>query len=154
MKRFLIVLFALMIIAAQSFASSPADKYVEEHNFCCHAAGATKITGEPEIDDNRYTYHAADGVDVIFTIKDNELTTFTCVCLKDEQIGEFLAQCVTAFYNMGGLMAYTYCHDPLLTDFLQARAGTDAEKDTTIPGLIFGVQKKSFGYVFILVKVK
>lgn len=153
MKR-IIIIVAVLILAAAPALADPVSDFISIHNFNRAAAGAAEIAGQPEEKDGRYTYHASDSVDIIVITDGNEIKSVSCVCLDDSGVGEFLAQCATVFYDLGGLESYIYCYDPLLTNFLSARAGRNAENDSSVPGLLFGISKESFGYMFIIVKVK
>ena len=154
MKRSIAVIAATLVMITTPAIASPVDEYVLSHNMHRAAAGAAEITGEPEIAKNSYTYKVTENVHVMFNMKEDDLASFCCICLDESGVSEFLAQCVTAFYSLGGLTEYTYCHDPILTDFLAARSGNPVGKDTTVPGFLFGIEKKPFGYTFVLVKVK
>ena len=150
MNKKMICLAVCLMLPVSAFAD--IEPLVAGHNTCCAAAGAQQLTGSPDQEGERYTYHISDSVDVIFT-DNGERSSFSCICMDEAGIGEFLAQCVTGFYNFGGLLAYSYCHDALLTDFLAARAGRNPDIDTSVSGLMFQVSKESFGYLFMLTKV-
>ena len=152
MKKVAILATAMIMITTPVLAS-PVDQYAEIHNACRLAAGAAELPAEPEVEGNTYTYKVSDALHVIYII-DGENVTFSCVCLDESSVSEFLAQCVTAVYAIGGLTAYVDCFDPILSDFLSARSGSDTEKNTSIPGILFSIEKMSFGYTFILVRVK
>lgn len=152
MKKAAVLAAALIMITTPALAS-PVDEYVLSHNMHRQAAGAAALPEEPEINGKRHKYKVSDFVDVIF-IDNGDSVTFACVCLNDAGIGEFLAQCVTAVYSIGGLTEYAYCYGPILSDFLSARAGTNIGNDDSIPGLLFSISKQAYGYSFVLVKVK
>ena len=153
MKRIIVFMFALILLTGSALASGLED-LIEGHNLGCIVTGAAKIEGEPEIEKGMYTFHVSDHVNVIFSMDGENMKSFSCVCLDDSAVGEFLAQCVASFYNIGGLMAYSYCYDPVLTDFLSARAGKNPGSNKSVDGLLFQIVKESFGYAFIVVKVK
>ena len=152
MKRIMIFTLSLILIAVPSLADLA--EAVEGHNRGCLASGATEITGQPTIKDNHYIYQVSDHVNVHFSMDGDEIKSFSCVCLDESGVGEFLAQCVASFYNMGDLMAYVYCHDPVLSDFLDARSGREPKSNSSVNGLLFQMVKESYGYTFIIVKVK
>ena len=117
-------------------------------------AGAGEITGQPEIKEGRYVYHLQN-VDIVISANDERINSFSCVCLNDSGVGEFLAQCATAFYDIGGTDAFIRCYDPLLSEFLAARAGLETESNKSVPGVLFEVSRLENGrYIFIVVKVE
>lgn len=156
MKRTIAVIIAAAVISTSSALADSVSQFVEQHNRNGLASGSSEITGEPLVEENHYQYHVTENVDVLISTDGNDVQSFSCICFDESGVGEFLAQCVTAFYDIGGLDAYVYCHDPLLSDFLSARAGHETESDSTIPGVLFQVKtaENPFRYIFIIVKVK
>jgi hypothetical protein len=117
-------------------------------------AGAGEITGQPEIEKGQYVYHLQN-VDIVISASEEGINSFSCVCLDDSGVGEFLAQCATAFYDIGGTDAFIRCYDPLLSEFLAARAGVETKSNSAVPGVLFQVSRVNDGrYIFIIVKVK
>lgn len=154
--RMVAVIVAGMLFCSPAIASSDLDFRVSDHNQYCYLTSAKEITGEPEIDEREketlFTYPVTENVHCIFTIKGDEVRTFSCVCLSDAETDEFLAQCVTACYSFCGLDNGISCYDPILYRFLLARGGQEKEDDFTLPGVAFSLGKASFGYYFILTK--
>lgn len=152
MKRVIVITIAVVLICSNAIADIGG--IVEDYNRCCIIAGAAQLTGEPEKDGNTYTYNAGDHVKVIFETDNDDLKTFACICFDESGVSEFLAQCVTAFYDIGDLPAYLECFDPVLSDFLKARTGEQPGSNKSVPGILFEISKESFGYIFMLVKVE
>lgn len=154
MRKQIAVILTAAILSVSPALADPVSDLIEEHNMNRFAAGAAEITGSPDIENGRYNYHLPN-IEIVISADDESIKSFSCVCLDDSAVGEFLAQCVTAFYDIGGFETYIKCHDPLLTDFLAARAGLELENNSSIPGVLFQVQKLKNGrYIFIIVKVK
>lgn len=152
-KKVAVILTAAVLTITPALAD-PVSDLIAEHNMNRFAAGAAEITGSPEIEDEMYTYHLPN-IEIVVSADAEGINYFSCVCLDDSAVGEFLAQCVTAFYDIGGFETYIQCHDPLLTDFLAARAGLDLKSNSSIPGVLFEIDKLKNGrYIFILSKVK
>ena len=151
MKR-IICLILCLILPAAAFAISDLDIMIEGHNvnrFICNAAEIKN----PEIKSDSYTFKATENVHVIFRVKNDAVSSCSCVCLNENDAAEFLAQCVTICYNFGGIEAGTECYDSILYSFMQARAGNDTDK-VMLPGIVFHLYKESFGYAFVLARVK
>ena len=151
MKRIIIFTFALILLTGSAIASD-IDVMVEGHNLNRVICGAAELKN-PEIEKGSYTYKATENVHVIFTIRDDLANSCSCVCLDEADAAEFLAQCVTICYNYGGTEAGTQCYDPILFSFMQARAGIETDK-VILPGIMFRIYKESFGYAFVLARVR
>lgn len=151
-KQIAIILTAAVLSVSPALADHVSD-LISEHNVNRIVCGAAEITGEPEIEDGRYVYHLQN-IDIVISANDEGIKSFSCVCLNESGIGEFLAQCVTAFYDIGGLESYVHCFDPLLSDFLAARSGIETKNNSFVPGVLFHVSKTGSRYIFIIVKVK
>ena len=141
-----------LILPAAAYALSDLDIMVEGHNLNRVICGAAELKN-PEIEGNSYTFKATKNVHVIFRVKDGEASSCSCVCLDEADAAEFLAQCVTICYNYGGIEAGTKCYDSLFYSFMQARAGNETEK-VILPGIIFHLYKESFGYAFVMARVR
>ena len=152
MKKITAFALVLILLMSSALASGITD-LIDGHNRGCLASGAKQISGDPEIIDGHICYHITDNVNILFSMDGDTFKSFSCVCLDESGVSEFLAQCVASFYNLGGLLAYTYCHDALLTDFLSARAGNEPGNNSSINGLLFRIVKEPYGYTFIIVKV-
>lgn len=151
MKRIIIFTFALILLTGSAIASD-IDVMVEGHNLNRVICGAAELKN-PEIEKGSYTYKATENVHVIFTVRDDLANSCSCVCLDEADAAEFLAQCVTICYNYGGTEAGTQCYDPILFSFMQARAGMETDK-VILPGIMFRIYKESFGYAFVLARVR
>ena len=151
MKRIIIFTFALILLTGSAIASD-IDVMVEGHNLNRVICGAAELKN-PELEKGSYTYKATENVHVIFTIRDDLANSCSCVCLDEADAAEFLAQCVTICYNYGGTEAGTQCYDPILFSFMQARAGIETDK-VILPGIMFRIYKESFGYAFVLARVR
>ena len=151
MKRIIIFTFALILLTGSAIASD-IDVMLEGHNLNRVICGAAELKN-PEIEKGSYTYKATENVHVIFTVRDDLANSCSCVCLDEADAAEFLAQCVTICYNYGGTEAGTQCYDPILFSFMQARAGSEPEK-VILPGIMFRLYKESFGYAFVLARVR
>ena len=152
MKRLIIFTLALVFFTSSALAS--VDDLIAEHNVACIATGAAQITGDPEISEGRYIFSITDQVKIHFNMDGETFKSFSCVCLDDSGIGEFLAQCVASFYTLGGIDAYSSCYGPVLMDFLSVRSGFPAGNNSSVSGLLFRIVRESYGYTFIIVKVK
>ena len=141
-----------LILPAAAYALSDLDIMVAGHNINRSICNAAELTNA-EIEGNSYTYKATENVHVIFRVKNGEASSCSCVCLDEADAAEFLAQCVTICYNYGGTEAGTQCYDPILFSFMQARAGNEPEK-VILPGIIFHLYKESFGYAFVMARVR
>lgn len=151
MKRIICFLLCLILPAA-AFALPDIDIMIEGHNANRLICNASEIKN-PEIKDDSYTFKATENVHVIFRIKNDMVNTCSCVCLNEADAVEFFAQCITICYNFGGIEAGNECYDSILYSFMQARAGRETDK-VVLPGIMFHLYKESFGYVFVLAKVK
>ena len=154
MKRVIIIVCAIIFVTSNACAVSDLDIMIEGHNANCWICAAQNLTGDPVIENEKATFDLNPNLHDVFFIKDDKVYGFGCVCEDQAQESEFLAQCVTACYNFAGLQAGTVCYDVILSQFLFARAGVDSESSTKIPGIMIEISKESFGYVFMLVKVK
>ena len=151
MKRTIIFTVMLLLLTSSACASD-LDIMVEGHNLNRVICGAAELKN-PEVEKGSYTYKATENVHVIFTVRDDLANSCSCVCLDEADTAEFLAQCVTICYNYGGTEAGTQCYDPILFSFMQARAGSEPEK-VVLPGIMFRLYKESFGYAFVLARVR
>ena len=151
MKR-TIIFTVMLVLLASSACASDLDIMVEGHNLNRVICGAAELKN-PEVEKGSYTYKATENVHVIFTVRDDLANSCSCVCLDEADAAEFLAQCVTICYNYGGTEAGTQCYDPILFSFMQARAGSEPEK-VILPGIMFRLYKESFGYAFVLARVR
>ena len=154
MKRIIIIVCALVLIAVQASAVSDLDIMVEGHNLNSAICGAMKIECDPEVETDKVTYKLSEGIHDVFFTKGDQITGFACICFNAKSESEFLAQCVTACYNFAGIQAGSVCYDVILSQFLFVRAGVDAESSTQIPGIMIEISKQSFGYLFMLARVK
>ena len=152
MKRNIVLIITLVLLASSALAD-PVSDFIAEHNLNRIMNGATEITGQPEIEKGKYIYHLQN-IDIVISANDEEINSFSCVCMDDSAIGEFLAQCVTGFYDIGGIEAYSLCYGELLSEYLAARAGIETKSNSTVPGVLFQVVKTGSRYIFIIVKVK
>ena len=154
MKKQIAIILTAAVLSVSPALADPVSDLISEHNMNRVLAGAGEITGQPEIEKGRYVYHLQN-VDIVISANDEGINSFSCVCLDDSGIGEFLAQCATAFYDIGGTDAFIRCYDPLLSEFLAARAGLETKSNKSVPGVLFQVQKVGDGrYIFIVVKVE
>ena len=151
MKR-TIIFTVMLVLLASSACASDLDIMVEGHNMNRVICGAAELKN-PEVEKGSYTYKATENVHVIFTVRDDLANSCSCVCLDEADAAEFLAQCVTICYNYGGTEAGTRCYDPILFSFMQARAGMETDK-VILPGIMFRIYKESFGYAFVLARVR
>ena len=151
MKR-TIIFTVMMVLLASSACASDLDIMVEGHNLNRVICGAAELKN-PEVEKGSYTYKATENVHVIFTVRNDLANSCSCVCLDEADAAEFLAQCVTICYNYGGTEAGTQCYDPILFSFMQARAGMETDK-VILPGIMFRIYKESFGYAFVLARVR
>ena len=151
MKR-TIIFTVMLVLLASSACASDLDIMVEGHNLKRVICGAAELKN-PEVEKGSYTYKATENVHVIFTVRDDLANSCSCVCLDEADAAEFLAQCVTICYNYGGTEAGTQCYDPILFSFMQARAGIETDK-VILPGIMFRIYKESFGYAFVLARVR
>lgn len=153
MKKQIAIILTAAVLTVSPALADPATELISDHNRNRFAAGAAEITGLPEIENGTYTYRLSDNIIIEIATDGNGIKYFSCVCLDDSAVGEFLAQCVTAFYDIGGMETYSYCHDPLLTDFLAARAGMEPKSNSSVPGVLFQVIKVGNRYMFLIAKV-
>ena len=155
MKR-MVIAIALIMIATPAMAVSDLDVMVYGHNINTAICGAQELKGDPVIDaeNGAATFNLTDKLTDIFFIKNDEVSGFGCVCRDSSQEIEFLAQCVTACYNFAGNQAGETCYDAILSQFMFARAGNPLGESAQVPGILFQIKKESYGYVFMLVKVK
>ena len=151
MKR-TIIFTVMLVLLASSACASDLDIMVEGHNLNRVICGAAELKN-PEVEKGSYTHKATENVHVIFTVREDLANSCSCVCLNEADASEFLAQCVTICYNYGGTEAGTQCYDPILFSFMQARAGIETDK-VILPGIMFRIYKESFGYAFVLTRVK
>ena len=151
MKR-TIIFTVMLVLLASSACASDLDIMVEGHNLNRVICGAAELK-KPEVEKGSYTYKATKNVHVIFTVRDDLANSCSCVCLDEADAAEFLAQCVTICYNYGGTEAGTQCYDPILFSFMQARAGMETDK-VILPEIMFRIYKESFGYAFVLARLR
>ena len=153
MKRFICVLLILCLVPLWAFCVSDSDAMIETHNIYCGFCGASKIDSSAKVrttdEATEYAYYITDKVVVEYHVKNGEVFRMACVCLDESEIGEFLAQCVTICYVLGGVSSGTVCYDGVLYRYLLARAGNEPEIDPSIPGLLIDLSKQTFGYLFI-----
>lgn len=157
MKRFMAVLMVFLLVVSCAFASD-LDTLVEGHNKNAAVTGAGTLSGKPEKERGEkydyYQYKVTDEVYVLFYEKEGKIMAFACICMEEGSAGEFLAQCATAFYNIGGTEAGTACHGSLLQSFLSARAGHDVEAEDSVPGFLYTLRHSSGGYTFTMMWTK
>ena len=154
MKKQIAIVLTAVVLSVSPVLADPVSDLISDHNMNRMLAGAGEITGQPDIKDGRYVYHLQN-VDIVVSANDEKINSFSCVCLNDSGVGEFLAQCATAFYDIGGTDAFIRCYDPLLSEFLAARAGLETGSNKSVPGVLFEVSKLKNGrYIFIVVKVE
>lgn len=153
MKKIICFIICLFL-PVSAFAVSDLDVMIYGHNMHTSVCGAQELTGSPIINDEKgtATFDLNDKLHDIFFIKNGEVTGFGCVCQDQAQESEFLAQCITACYNFGGTVDTIY--DPILSQFMFARAGSPLGRTSEIPGMLFSISKESYGYVFIMSLVK
>jgi Txe/YoeB family toxin of Txe-Axe toxin-antitoxin module len=159
MKRVAVIVAAAVIATtAPACAESDLEFRIADHNQYCYLTSAKEITGTPETDEGEkethFTFRVTENVRCIFTVRNDSVTTFSCVCLSDSETDEFLAQCVTGCYTFCGTETGINSYDPILYRFLLARGGHEEEDDSSIPGVVFSLGKASFGYYFILTKTE
>jgi hypothetical protein len=153
MKKQIAIILTAAVLSVSPALADPVTDLISDHNMNRMLAGAGEITGQPEIEKGQYVYHLQN-VDIVISANDEGINSFSCVCLNDSGVGEFLAQCATAFYDIGGTDAFIRCYDPLLSDFLAARAGLETKSNSSVPGVLFQVIKTGSRYIFIIVKVE
>ena len=152
-KKVAVILTAAVLTITPALAD-PVSDLIAEHNINRITAGAAEITGTPEVEEGKYIYHLPN-IDIVISANDEGINSFSCVCFDESAVGEFLAQSVTAFYDIGGVGSYTSCYGELLSEFLAARAGIETKSNHFVPGVLFQVSKLKNGrYIFIVVKVK
>ena len=147
---------ALILISVSAFAES-LENTVFAHNMNTSICNAMEITGTPRVTEKstgtNYEYILTDHLRAIFVEKDSKVRSCSFVCFDECDSAEFLAQCITACYNFGGIEAGTVCYDSILYDFMSARSGTNPEA-STLPGLLFKISKESFGYTSTIVRIE
>lgn len=153
MKKQIAIILTAAVLSVSPALADPVTNLIAEHNLNRFLAGATEITGQPEIEQDRYVYHLPN-IDVVISADDENIKSFSCVCFDDSAIGEFLAQSATAFYDVGGMESYVSCYGELLSEYLAARAGIETKSNSSVPGVLFQVTKTGSRYIFIIVKVK
>ena len=154
MRKQIAIIMTAAVLSVSPALADPVSDLISDHNMNRVLAGAGEITGQPEIEKGRYVYHLQN-VDIVISANNEGINSFSCVCLDDSGVGEFLAQCATAFYDIGGTDAFIRCYDPLLSEFLAARAGLETKSNKSVPGVLFQVEKVGNGrYIFIVVKVE
>lgn len=153
MKKQIAIILTAAVLSVSPALADPVSDLISSHNMNRFSAGATEITGQPEIEQDRYVYHLPN-IDIVISADGENIKSFSCVCFDDSAIGEFLAQCVTAFYDIGGMESYVSCYGELLSEYLAARAGIETKSNSSVPGVLFQVTKTGSRYIFIIVKVK
>lgn len=154
MKKQIAIILTAAVLSVTPALADPVSDLIAEHNMNRFSAGAAEITGQPEIEQDRYVYHLPN-IDIVISADDENIKSFSCVCFDDSSIGEFLAQCVTAFYDIGGVESYVSCYGELLSEYLAARAGVETKSNSAVPGVLFQVSRVNDGrYIFIIVKVE
>ena len=153
MKKQIAIILTAAVLSVSPALADPVSDLISSHNMNRLSTGAAEITGQPEIEENRYVYHLPN-IDIVISTDNENIKSFSCVCFDDSSIGEFLAQCVTAFYDIGGIESYVSCYGELLYEYLAARAGIETTSNSSVPGVLFQVGKAGTRYIFILVKVK
>ena len=151
-KKVAVILTAAVLTITPALAD-PVSDLIAEHNMNRITAGAAEITGTPEVEEGKYIYHLPK-IDIVISANDEGINSFSCVCFDESAVGEFLAQCVTAFYDIGGIESYVSCYGELLTEYLAARAGIETKSNSSVHGVLFQVMKAGNRYIFIIVKVK
>ena len=141
-----------MVIPISAFAVTDLEIMIEGHNLNCDICAAQQLIGDPTMDGDNAIFDITPKLHDVFFTKEGEVTGFGCVCKDPDQEVEFLAQCVTACYNFGGKADTVY--DAVLSQFMFARSGNPLGNTTEIPGIIIEITKQSFGYIFVLSKVK
>lgn len=152
MKKAFALTAALVVISASALAD-PVAGFISEHNVNRIITGAAEVTGQPEIVKGKNLFRLRN-IDIILSAADDGIKSFSCVCYDESATGEFLAQCVTAFYDIG-CESFTDCYAELLSEYLSARSGKETAPNKTIPGVMFQVTKTEnpYRYIFIIVKV-
>ena len=140
-----------MVIPISAFAVTDLEIMIEGHNLNCGICAAQQLIGDPTMDGDNAIFDITPKLHDVFFTKEGEVTGFGCVCQDPAQEVEFLAQCVTACLNFGGTVDTVY--DAVLSQFMFARAGNPLG-GTVIPGMLIEITKESFGYVFVMSKVK
>ena len=154
MKKQIAIILTAAVLSVSPALADPVSDLISSHNMNRFSAGAAEITGQPEIEQDRYVYHLPN-IDIVISADNENIKSFSCVCFDDSSIGEFLAQCVTAFYDIGGIESYVSCYGELLYEYLAARAGIETKSNSSVPGVLFQVSKLKNGrYIFIVVKVE
>jgi hypothetical protein len=150
MKKAFAISAALVVISASALAD-PVVGFISEHNVNRIITGAAEVTGQPEIIKGKNLFRLGN-IDIILSADNNGIKSFSCVCYDESATGEFLAQCVTAFYDIG-CESFTDCYAELLSEYLYARSGKETAPNKMIPGVMFQVTKTENRYIFIIVKV-
>lgn len=153
MKKQIAIILTAAVLSVSPALADPVSDLISSHNMNRLSTGAAEITGQPEIEENRYVYHLPN-IDIVISADNENIKSFSCVCFDDSSIGEFLAQCVTAFYDIGGIESNVSCYGELLYEYLSARAGIETTSNSAVPGVLFQVGKAGNRYIFIIVKVK
>lgn len=153
MKKRIMIMLTVAALSVSSALADPVSDFIAEHNLNRIMNGASEIIGQPDIEKGKYIYHLRD-LDIVLSENEGKVSSFSCVCLDDSATGEFLAQCVTGFYDIGGIEAYSICYGELLSEYLAARAGIETKSNSAVPGVLFQVAKTGSRYIFIIVKVK
>lgn len=155
MRKQIAIILTATVLSVSPALADPVSDLISSHNMNRLTTGAAEITGQPEIEENRYVYHLPN-IDIVISADNENIKSFSCVCFDDSSIGEFLAQCVTAFYDIGGVESYVSCYGELLSEYLAARAGIETKSNHSVPGVLFQVTQieKPHRYIFIIVKVK
>lgn len=154
MKKQIAIILTAAVLTITPALADPVSDLISDHNMNRIICGAAEVTGQPEVDQEMHVYHL-DNIDIVISADENRIEWFSCVCFDDSAVGEFLAQCATAFYDIGGVESYISCHGELLSEFLAARAGVETKNNYSVPGVLFQVEKLKNGrYIFIISKVE
>ena len=153
MKKQIAIILTAAVLSVSPTLADPVSDLISDHNMNRFSAGATEITGQPEIKKGNYVYHLPN-IDIVISADGENIKSFSCVCFDDSAIGEFHAQSATAFYDIGGIESYVSCYGELLSEYLAARAGIETKSNSAVPGVLFQVTKTGSRYIFIIVKVK
>lgn len=149
MKKIIIAITAaaLMITPARA---DPLQSAVEMHNRYRNMTAAAELTGTGKPDGGSgYTFDVNTNIQVTYYADDNgEITSAAVACYDESDAAEFLAQCVTIVYNLGGIEAGLDCYGPVLRQYMQARIDQPDEPER-LPGIILKLAKETFGFYFL-----
>ena len=156
MKRIICFLLILCILPVCAL-SDDLRTTVLGHNMYTSVCNAKEITVTPTQEKKGesvyYTYKLTDNIRVHFISDGEEIKSCGCVLLDESETAEFLAQCVTACYNFGGIADGTNCYDQILYQFLQARSENGIDiGNAVLQSIIFKMEKNKNNYIFFVTR--